>query len=170
VAEFCAVPEDFDEIIRKGRRAVLRRQSPYPLTALAASIVLSFVQLPAALVALGMFIAWGVSTFLEWRAVRAMYLWRFAWAQEESAIEVEVDGIRLTNQRGSGFIRWSSGANVRAHSTCFVLEDEGEEVAVIPKRYLNATELLLLRNRAEADASTAPNPPLQPTSGAGASG
>jgi hypothetical protein len=41
---------------------------------------------------------------------------------------------------------------VRVHATCFVVEESGEEIAVIPKRYLSSTELIALQNRAAADA------------------
>lgn len=151
MAGFRALPEDFDEVIRNQQRRSLRRQGPFPLAALVVAIVLFFIYRPAALVAIGMSIAWGVSAFLDWQSIKEAYLWRHAWAQEDVVIEIEDEGIRLSNQRGSGFIRWSSGAVVRSYSTCFVLEEEAEDIAVMPKRYLNATELLILLNRAVAD-------------------
>jgi integrase len=42
------------------------------------------------------------------------------------------------------------GVVVKTLPGCFVLEDEGEDVVVVPKRYLNSTELLLLQNRVSA--------------------
>jgi hypothetical protein len=35
-------------------------------------------------------------------------------------------------------------------STCFVVEEEGEDLAVVPKQYLDANELLMLETRAAA--------------------
>lgn len=169
MAQFRATPDDFDEVIRSQQWRSLRRQAPYPLAALLATLTLSFIHRPTALVTAGMCVAWSVSTFLDWRSIRSAYLWRHAWAQEDVAIDIGEEGIQLSNQRGSGFIRWNSGAIVRSRSSCFVLEEEGEEIAVIPKRYLTASELLILHNRASSGAA-APNKPLQPTSGAGASG
>jgi hypothetical protein len=164
---FRATPSDFDEVIRHRQWKSLRRQGPYPLGALLVAVVLFFIHRPSALVAFGMAVAWGISTFLDWRSIRAASLWQHAWAQEDVTIDIEDGGLRLANARGAGFVRWDSGVVVRLHSSCFVVEEYGEEIAVIPKRYLNSTELLILQNRAAADAS-APNRPLQPTSGAGA--
>ena len=167
MAQFRATPSDFDEVIRYRQRTSLRRQGPYPLGALLVATALFFVHRPSALVAFGMAVAWGISTLLDWRSIRAASLWQYAWAQEEVTIDIGDEGLRLANARGAGFIRWDGGAVVRRHSSCFVVEDSGEEIAVIPKRYLNSTELLILQNRAAADA-VAPDTPLQPTSGAGA--
>lgn len=167
MAQFRATPSDFDEVIRHRQWSSLRWQAPYPMGALLVALALFFVHRPSALIAFGMSLAWGISTLLDWRSIRAASLWQHAWAQEDVSIHIEDEGLRLTNARGSAFIRWDSGALVRLHSSCFVVEELGEEIAVIPKRYLNSTELLTLQNRAAAAAS-APNRPLQPTSGAGA--
>ena len=136
MASFRAVPEDFDEAIRNEQWTAVRRRGPYPLAALVGGIVFLFIYPPVGLVAIGMSIAWSVSAFLDWRSIKAVQLWRHAWAQEDVVIDIEDDGLRLSNQRGSGFVRWSSGAVVRSSSTCFVLEEEGENIAVMPKRYL----------------------------------
>jgi hypothetical protein len=161
-----ATPSDFDEVIRHRQWSSLRRQGPYPLGGLLVAVALLFVHQPSALIAFGMCLAWGISTLLDCRSIRAASLWQHAWAQEDVRIDLEDEGLRLRNARGSGFIRWDSGAVVRLYSSCFVVEEFGEEIAVIPKRYLNSTELLTLQNRADVDAS-APNRPLQPSSGAG---
>jgi hypothetical protein len=165
MAQFRATPSDFDEVIRHRQWNSLRRQGLYPLGALLIAIVLLLVHRPTALLAFGMALAWGFSTFLEWRSIRGASLWQHAWAQEDVTIDVEEDGLRVENARGAGFVRWDSGVVVRPHSSCFVVDEFGEDIAVIPKRYLNSTELLILQRRAVADAS-APNRPLQPSSGA----
>jgi hypothetical protein len=147
VAHFQATPEDLGEIIRRQQVAALRRQARYPVGALAVAALLAPVYQPAALVALGVGIGWGLSTYWELRSVRAAYLWRYAWLQEPVDVEVLEEGIRLSSQRGSSLIRWSGGIVVRSLPGCFVLEDEGEDMAVLPKRYLDSTELMLLQNR-----------------------
>lgn len=152
MAHFRATPSDFDEVIKHRQWHSLRRQGLYPLAALLVAMALLLVHLPSALVAFGMAFAWGFSTFLEWRSIRAASLWQHAWAQEDVTVDVEEDGLRVKNARGAGFVRWDSGAVVRLHSSCFVVEEFGEDIAVIPKRYLNSTELLILQNRAAADA------------------
>ena len=139
-------------MIRHRQWNSLRQQGLYALGALLIGILLLLAHRPTALVAFGMALAWGSSTFLEWRSIRAASLWQHAWAQEDVTIDVEDEGLRLKNARGSGFVRWDSGAVVRVHATCFVVEEAGEEIAVIPKRYLSSTELLALQNRAAADA------------------
>lgn len=152
MAQFRATPSDFDEVIRHRQWSSLRRQGLYPLGALLIGILLLFVHRPTALITFGMALAWAFSTFLEWRSIRAAFLWQHSWAQEDVTIDVEDEGLRLKNARGSGFVRWDSGAAVRLRATCFVVEESGEEIAVIPKRYLSSTELLTLHNRVAADA------------------
>lgn len=170
MTQFRATPSDFDEVISIRRWNSLRRQGPYPVGALLVAVTLFFIHRPSALVACGMAIAWGISTtLLDWRSIRAASLWEHAWAQEDVTIDIEDEGLRMENARGAGFIRWISGAVVRLYASCFVVEEPGEDVAVIPKRYLNSTELLILQNRAAADAS-APNAPLPPPSGGDAVG
>jgi len=63
---------------------------------------------------------------------------------------IDKEGLRLSSQRGSSLIRWSGGVVVKALPGCFVLEDEGEDMVLVPKRYLNSAELLLLQNRVVA--------------------
>ena len=92
-------------------------------------------------------VAWGLSTYWELRSVAAAYLWRYAWLQEGIVVEVLEDGIQLSGQRGSPMIRWNKDLVVRALSKCFIIEDEGEDLVVLPKRYLDTTEMLLLQRR-----------------------
>ncbi|MCI0427562.1 MAG: hypothetical protein L0Z46_06065 [Nitrospiraceae bacterium] len=80
----------------------------------------------------------------------AAYRWRYAWLQEPVVVEVLEEGLRMSSQRGSSLIRWSGGVVVKTLPGCFVLEDEGEDVVLVPKRHLNSTELLLLQNRVSA--------------------
>jgi hypothetical protein len=56
----------------------------------------------------------------------------------------------MSSDRGSSLIKWSGGVVVKVLPGCFVLEDEGEDMVLVPKRYLNSTELLLLQNRVSA--------------------
>ena len=150
MAEFQATPNDLLELIRSRQRAAVRRQAPYPLGAAVVALLLVPVYLPAALIALGMCIAWSLSTYWSLRSLAAAYQWRYAWLQEPIVLEVLDEGLRLSSQRGSSLIRWSGGVVVRALPGCFVLEDEGEDVALVPKRYLNSAELLVLQSRVVA--------------------
>jgi len=150
MARFRAVREDLDELIRHHRWALVRRNGQWPLGALALSVSLVFVHEQAALLALGMSLAWSISTVVILYRFEAACHSRHAWMQEDAVIDIEEEGLRLSNARGSGFIRWDSGAIVRCYATCFVIDDEGEEIAIIPKRYLSTTEMLLLQKRAAA--------------------
>ena len=85
---------------------------------------------------------------LGWRGIANECLSRFAWTQENGTIEVNDDGLRIANPWGSSFVSWTSGVVVQSLSTCFVLEVEGDDLTIVPKRYLNSTELLILQNRA----------------------
>lgn len=152
MARFCLVREDLGELIDRRQATMLRRYSPYSIGPLAAAAALFFVYAPAAFVALGMSVAWSISMFREWRSIGARSLWDQSWLQEESTLDLEEDGIRLSSGRGASFLRWD-GFTIRAWRTCFVLEEEWEELAVIPKRYLSTTELLVLQNRGAAPQS-----------------
>src|SRR5262249_6261662 len=142
MAEFQATPDDLHELIRSRQRAGARRQAPYPIVAAAIALLLVWVYLPAALVAFGMCLAWSLSTYWSLRSMAAAYQWRYAWLKEPIVVEVLDEGLRMSTQRGSSLIRWSGGVVVRALPGSFVLEDEGEDVALVPKRYLTSAELL----------------------------
>jgi hypothetical protein len=150
MAEFQATPDDLNELIRSRQRVEARKAAPYPLGAAVVALLLMPLYLPAALVAFGMCVAWSLSTYWSLTSLAASYQWRYAWLQEPIVVEVLEEGLRMSNQRGSSLIRWSGGVVVKALPGCFVLEDEGEDVALVPKRYLSSTELLLLQNRVVA--------------------
>ena len=156
MAQFRATPADFDEVIANQQRQLLRRQAPYAIGALLVGMLLSLIFKPLALIAFGMAVAWSISIVLDVRSIRPAYLWRFAWAQEEAVLDIDDEGVRMTTARGSGFIRWKSGVIVRLCSTCFVVEEEGEEIAVLPKQYLNSDETLVLQTRAIAAGTPTP--------------
>lgn len=156
MAQFRATPADFDEVVANQQRELLRRQAPYAIGALLVGLLLSFISRPPALIAFGMAVAWSISIVLEIRSIKMAYLWRFAWEQEEAVVDIDDEGVRLTTARGSGFIRWKSGVDVRLRSSCFVVEEEGEEIAVLPKQYLNSDETRLLETRALGAGAPAP--------------
>ena len=150
MAEFQATPDDLRELIRSRQRLDARQQAPYPLGAADVALLLLPVYVPAALVALGACFAWSLSAYRSVRALAGAYQWRYAWLQEPVVVEVLEEGLRMSNARGFSLIKWSGGVVVRTLPGAFVVEDEGEDVALIPKRYLNSTELLLLQNRVSA--------------------
>jgi hypothetical protein len=150
MAEFRATPDDLSEVIRRQQKAEVKGQVPYLAAALGAAGLFWPLYPPLALVALGMSVAWSLSTYWMVRSISAAYLWRYAWLQEGVTVEVAEEGLHLGSPRGSSLIRWSGGIAVRSLPGCFVLEDEGEDVVVLPKRYLNSTELVLLQNRVVA--------------------
>jgi hypothetical protein len=147
MANFKATADDLDEIVRLRVGQSVREQMTYPLGALAAAAV-SWPWVPGlSLVALGAGLAWASSTYSFIRQLRSAYLWRYAWLQEDVSIVVREEGLECSTARGTGFIRWSDNIKLRALHTCFVLEDEGEDVVVIPKKYLDTGELLALNAR-----------------------
>src|SRR5262245_31660423 len=150
MAEFQATADDLLELIRNRQRLELRTQLPFPVGAALVALVLVPVYVPAALVAFGVCLGWALSTYWALRNLAAAYSWRYAWLQEPVVVEVLDDGLRMTNQRGSSVINWSGGIVVKALPGCFVLEDEGEDIVLLPKRYLSSTELLLLQARVSA--------------------
>ena len=147
MAEFQATPDDLHELIRSRQLAQVRKQLPLPIGAAIVAVLLVLVSLPAALIASGMCLAWALSTYWSLRSLAAGYRWRYAWLQEPVVVDVLDEGLRLSSARGSSLLRWSGGVVVKALPGCFVLEDEGEDVVLLPKRYLSSTELMLLQGR-----------------------
>jgi hypothetical protein len=98
--------------------------------------------------AFGAAAAWAYSTFQETRAVRSAYLWQYAWLQEEVTVVAEEEGLRLSNARGSSFLRWDGGISVHSQPGFFLIKDEHEDLAYFPKKYLSDRELLALNRHA----------------------
>jgi hypothetical protein len=148
VAQFQATAGDLDELIRLAQRTELRNGVTYPAVALAVAALLSVFFLEGALVSLGMALAWGLSAYWSIRGVRNAYLWRYAWLQEPVVVELSEEGVTLSGARGTTLFRWDGGMVVRSRGSYFILEDEGEDFVVLPKRYLDSTELIVLQSRA----------------------
>ena len=70
MAHFQATPDDLAEIVRRQQLAALKRQAPYPIGALAIGALLIPLYWPAALVALGMGLAWALSTYRDLRSLQ----------------------------------------------------------------------------------------------------
>ncbi len=150
MAEFRATREDLAEVIRRQQRLTVRQQARYSLGALIVAALFLPVYPPAGWIALGMGVAWSLSTYWAWQAVTPAYLWRYAWLQEGVVVDLVKEGVRFSTDRGSSLIRWSGGVVVRSLPGSFVLEDEGEDLAVLPKKYLDSTEILILQSRVAA--------------------
>jgi hypothetical protein len=154
VAEFTATPEDLSEVINLKIRETLRRGALYPAVAILIAIVSWWFLPMVAVFSAGAASAWIYGLGIEIRGLRAGYLWRYAWLQEGVTLRVGDDGIEWSTARGVALTRWNDELIVRRLGTCFVLEDEGEDVAVIPRKYLDATELILLDNRSAERAGS----------------
>jgi len=149
MAKFSATREDLRDIIRRQQTVVLRTQAAYPAVALVASIALFWLFPPAGFIALGIGIAWSLSIVWKLRGLSRAYAWRYAWLLEGVTVDVLDEGLRLSSQRGTSVIRWDSGAVVRSLPRSYVLEDEGEDFVVLPKRYLDSQELVAIQRRAQ---------------------
>jgi len=150
MAEFRATADDLRDIIRRQQVALLKRQASYPAGALVASAVLLPLYAPAGFIALGIGLAWSLSLYWQFRGLSRAYTWRYAWLMEGVVVDVLEDGLRLSSQRGTSLYRWDGGAVVRSLGASFVLEDEGEDFIVLPKRCLNSQELMTMQNRVRA--------------------
>jgi hypothetical protein len=154
MSKFTASANDLDEIVRIRTRESIRWWLRYPLSSVAVAAVAWFVSPAVSLIALGAFGAWTLSAYWHAKEMKAAYLWRYAWLQEGVSVSVREDGVECTTAWGSSFVRWRDELKLRSLETCFVLEDEGEDVVVLPKKYLDTTELLILNNRSEAQRTT----------------
>lgn len=146
MAEFRATPDDLREFIHCQKLTWFKRQIPYPIGAIIFGIFLIYFFLPLAFIAFGMCLAWSLSLFLSFRNIAPDYLWRYAWMQENVVINVLEEGISISNQRGSSVIRWDGGIVIRSIPGSFIIEDEGVDMVVLPKKYFNTAELLSLQN------------------------
>ena len=151
MADFRLGPADIAHIIERRRIYMLRRMWPYPLVSLVAAGILAIVAAPAALVVLGMALAWGISACVEWFAIGRDLQSHFAWAAESVRIEFDESGIHVTNADGTGFMRWEA-ISVRRYPDGFIVWDDAEEILVLPKRHLSTTELLFLKQRQSPEA------------------
>jgi hypothetical protein len=150
MSEFRATTDDLREIIRRQQVALLKRQASYPAGAFVASAVLLPLYAPAGFIALGIGFAWSLSLYWQFRGLSRAYTWRYAWLMEGVVVDVLEDGLRLSSQRGTSLYRWDGGAVVRSLGASFVLEDQGEDFIVLPKRYLNSQELMTMQSRVRA--------------------
>ena len=110
-------------------------------------LLLAVDPIPAAF-ALGAAAAWGYSTVQELRVVRPRLLWDNAWLQDEITVTTEEEGLRLASARGSSFMRWDAGISVRSRPDFFLIMEETDELAILPKKYLSERELLALNVQA----------------------
>jgi hypothetical protein len=127
------------------QRKTLRR---FPLGALALGLCLLPISHMLAVFALGAAAAWAWSTVQELRAIKPTVLWTYAWLQEDLTITTEADGLRMQSARGASFLRWDGGISVLSRPEFFVIKDEEDDLAVLPKKYLGEAELLMLNTQA----------------------
>lgn len=83
MAEFRLSPDDFGYLIQRRRLSMLRAFAPYLLAALLAAAALSVVSVPAAMLPLGMALAWSTNAYVEWFAIRRDLLRHLDFAAEQ---------------------------------------------------------------------------------------
>jgi hypothetical protein len=145
---FRATPEDLTGVIREHQRGTLRRSLPYPAAALLFGLSLLQIDRTLAAFALGMAAAWAWSTVQELRAVRPTVLWTYAWLQEDITVTTDEEGLRMSSARGASFLRWDGGTRVQSRADFFLIKDEEDDLAILPKKYLTEAELLALNSHA----------------------
>jgi hypothetical protein len=150
MAEFQATTDDLKDYVRRQQLQMVKRQGRYPAGAIIGSAVLVPIYLPVALVAIGMTLAWALSIYWEFRNMGTNIWWRHSWMKDRVVLEVLDDGMRVSSVRGSSMIRWAGGIVVRSIPGYFVLEDEGEDLIVLSKKYLDLQEQTRLISRAQA--------------------
>jgi hypothetical protein len=152
MSTFRATPDDLAGLLRDQQKIVLKRSLPYPLVALMVGLALLPAQRTLATLALGASAAWAYSCVVEFRAVRPTFLWHYAWLQEEMTVGVEEEGLRLVNARGSSFMRWDGGISVHSRPDFFVIKEEQDTLAILPKKYLSEPELFALNTHAPGES------------------
>jgi hypothetical protein len=148
MATFRARPEDLTGLIRERQLAVLKRALPFPVVALIVGFCLLQVDRTLCAFAFGAAAAWAYSTVQEVRVVRPALLWENAWLQEDVTVTTEEEGLRLASARGTSFMRWDGGISVLSRPDFFLIKEETDELAILPKKYLNEAELLMLNRQA----------------------
>jgi len=61
-------------------------------------------------------------------------------------VEFTDEGVRTAMKLGEGLIRWAQLSAIKNYSGCFVFEDQGEEILILPKRHFSANELIILQS------------------------
>lgn len=148
VTTFRATPDDFAGLVRENERKTLQTSLPFPVGALMVGLCLLPANRLLGAFALGAAAAWAWSTIQELRAVRPMTLWTHAWLQEDVTVTTETEGLRIQSIHGMSFLRWDGGIRVLSRADFFVIKDEEDDVALLPKKYLTETELLVLNTQA----------------------
>ena len=147
MAELRAEPRDLDEVVSAARRSLLAAQASYVVVpVLLAGALFPWSTLGASFVA-GLGVAWGCSLGRALVSLRSEYLSQLAWLLEPLSVSLDADGFGLRGSRGETYTRWNDELAVRELRTCYLFEDEGAPYLVLPRRFLSAEEIDLLRTR-----------------------
>lgn len=148
MATFTIDDRDLDDLIRRDIWQVVREQGPRPAATLSVALVLQWVHSLAAAIALGMALAWAYSLFEEIRRVRPWYASHHGSRAGPLTVEFREEGLYTIMPLGEGVMRWDQLDSIKNYSSCFVLELDGDEVLILPKRHFSTEELIVLQAKA----------------------
>jgi YcxB-like protein len=153
LATFTIDDRDLEDLIRRDIWHSVRQQGPRPAAALGAALVLLWFQPFLAAIAFGMGLAWTYSLFEVVRQVRPWYASHHGSRAGPLTIEFRDEGLFAVMPLGQGVTRWDQLDSIKNYPSCFVLEFDGDEIMILPKRHFTAEELIILQSKATEIAS-----------------
>jgi hypothetical protein len=138
---------DLSDLIRRDVWHSIRQQGPRPAIALGAAFILLLFQPLAAAVAFGMALAWAFSLFEVVRRVRPWYASHHGSRAGPLTVEFRDEGLYSRMPVGEGVTRWDQLDAIKNYPSCFVLEFEGDEILILPKRHFTSEELVMLHSK-----------------------
>jgi hypothetical protein len=148
--------DDLDPVIQAQRHDVLRSQWQWPVGAILAAVVLFPLSSHLGAVAMGAALAWSWGLAVELRQVRPRCLAYYAPLKDPFQVEVSESGIQFHGTLGEALLRWEGLAGVVNYPSAFLVESDNENAALLPKRCLSSSEILLLESRSKGRREWAP--------------
>ena len=110
--------------------------------------MLQWIHPLGAAIALGMGLAWTYSLFEVVRRVRPWYASHHGSQAGPLTVEFREEGLHTVMPLGEGVMRWDQLDSIKNYSSCFVLEFDGDEILILPKRHFSTEELIVLQGKA----------------------
>jgi hypothetical protein len=148
MATFTVDERDLEDLVRRDLWHGLRHGGIWPAVSFGAALVLYWFHPVTAAIAFGMGLAWSFSLFQSIRGIRPWYATHHGRIGGPVTVEFRDEGLWTAMPLGEGIIRWDQLSAIKNYSTCFVLEDGGDEILILPKRHFSTAELVLLQNKA----------------------
>jgi hypothetical protein len=148
MATFTVDERDLEDLIRRDLWQELRYRGIWPAVSFGAALALYWLHPVVSAIVFGMGLAWSFSLFQAIRGIRPWYATHHGRMGGPVTVEFRDEGLWTAMPLGEGIIRWDQLSAIKNYSACFVLEDENDELLILPKRHFSTAELVLLQSKA----------------------